>query len=141
MKVDFKAAAKCSREGWWKTLVQFENYHEWNPIISSLEGGPELDSKLNATLQIVGQSKKKASLSVTGSVPYKYLSIVKQESLGSWWGQTEFVFRHEETPEGEFQVICEIYCHGLFLRFRKASVRAQLERTVKKLGERLVEQL
>lgn len=63
----------------WKTLVEFENYGEWNPFITNIDGSPRADKKIKVTIALPFKQSMDFNLTVQS---------VSEGSEMVWCGQT-----------------------------------------------------
>ena len=63
----------ASAERVWQLLTDFDSYPQWNPFIRSIEGKPELNSKLNIFVQPSGARGMKFNPTVLKAEPQREL--------------------------------------------------------------------
>lgn len=72
-ELNTKIEINASAERVWRLLTDFDAYPQWNPFIRSIEGKPELNSKLNVFIQPSGGRGMKFNPTVLKAEPHKEL--------------------------------------------------------------------
>ncbi|MBF0430119.1 MAG: hypothetical protein HQK83_02485 [Fibrobacteria bacterium] len=125
MKVQDKITIKADKTAIWKVIAKLSAYADWNPFLTSVEGCFEVNSLLHITISSSNGRQTRKQAVITGLVPERYFSLSITSPFGKWFYELEYIFRfvvneeaHDE-PANTVEVIHEVFCHGLSLRWRK----------------------
>lgn len=119
----------------WSTLIDFANYEEWNPFITSVTGGLRLNNRMHVYVKPPGADGTAFRPRIIQLRPPHSLVW-----LGHWWLPGLFDGEHRFTVEplagGGVHFKQEEFFHGLLVPFRRGLLE-QVEEGFREMDEAL----